>query len=157
VDDDRWKIVKREIKKTINSLGTEYSDSERDAFRRKLGELNRPPLQAAMITFLSQQALQVDDLWPIFGSREMPGLSEIRNRLAHGDSPPGESLGALGVARTHLSLLLERCLLAALGFPIERSHSTAAYARMETAMEKTKIECLQRMLGQVVGKSLISG
>jgi hypothetical protein len=148
VDKDRWKKAKREIKNAINALDADFSDSDRDSFRQKLGELNRPSLQSSLTAFVSKHGISVSDLWPIFGSSEMPGLYEIRNYLAHGDRPPGESLGALGIARSHLSLLLERCLLSSLGFSIERSRATASNLHVETVAGKAEIEGLQQLLAK---------
>jgi hypothetical protein len=146
VDADRWRIVKGEVRKAINALGAEFSHDERDAIRQKIGELNRPSVKAAMNRFLHALAVPTDDLWPIFGSHELPGLSEIRNRLAHGDAPADEATGALGMAKDHLALLLERSLLLALGYSIEHSRASVALLPQVMIVNKQEIEQLRRVL-----------
>lgn len=78
----------------------------------------------------------------------MPGLAEIRNRFAHGDTPSDDALGALGIAQSHLALVLERCLLSALGYPVERSRAGASGVQLETVTDKQQIRQLQQMLGK---------
>jgi hypothetical protein len=140
--------VKREVRKVISSLGAEFSSNDKDAIRQKIGELNRPSIKAAIDGFCSRYSVATDDVWPIFGSSEMPGLVEIRNRLPHGDTPSDDSLGALGVAQSHLALLLERFLLSALGYPVERSRANAPGFQSDAITDKQQIAHLQQMLGR---------
>ena len=146
LDADRWKVAKREVKRAIDSLGREFSKEDKDSMQQKVGELNRPPLRRALQSFLEAKGVVVTDLWPIFGSQEKPGLYEIRNRLAHGNRPADESLGALGVARIHLSLILERCTLSTLGFDVSRSRAIGPH----TNADASKITELQALLRRTV-------
>jgi hypothetical protein len=142
VDGARWRTAKAAIKKCISSLGPEFSPEDKEAFRQKVGELNRPAVKTATTKFLKKYEIQAEDLWPIFGSPGSVGLAEIRNSLAHGDIPSEEASVALNVAKSHLTLLLERCLLSVLGFPVARS-----YARVSAARELGRgwnVEQLQR-------------
>jgi hypothetical protein len=148
VDEERWQGVKREIRKVINSLGAEFSSDEKDAIRQKIAELNRPSIKSAINRFLSLYSIPTDDLWPIFGSPQMPGLAEVRNRLAHGDAPSEDALGALGVAQSHLTILLERCLLSALGYPVERSRARPSSLQLEALTDQQQIRELQQTLGR---------
>ncbi len=58
--------------------------------------------------------MQVDnsDLWPVFG--EGLSLSRIRNKLIHGILSGDETF--LSFARIHLKWIVERCLLAIIGW-----------------------------------------
>lgn len=146
LDKDRWSAVKRSVKELINALGSEYTDREKDALREKVGEMNRPSARSVFERFCTRFNVEVTDLWPVFGSYEVPGLADIRNRLAHGELPPADAIGALGVALTHLERLLERCLLSVLGYPVEQSRVSPVAVRMEVVVAISEIGALQRML-----------
>jgi hypothetical protein len=59
-------------------------------------------------------------LWPIVGTDGQPGLKNIRDRLSHkgGTSVNSDSLL---VATHHLSILMERVVIALLGIPLEQT------------------------------------
>lgn len=60
------------------------------------------------------------NLWPIVGTDGQPGLKNIRDRLSHkgGTSVNSDSLI---VATHHLSILMERVVIALLGIPLEKT------------------------------------
>jgi hypothetical protein len=147
LDKDRWDKAKRLVKNLIDNLGPEYTSDDKDALRQKIGELNRPSARTALYSFCARFNVDATDLWPIFGKSESPGLADIRNRLAHGEVLPPDAAGALGVALTHVELLLERSLLSVLGYPIEESRASATTARHELVTDKGELEALRRSLG----------
>jgi hypothetical protein len=147
LDKDRWSGVKRLVKNLINDLGPEYTSGDKDALRQKIGELNRPSARSALDLFCTRFNVDTTDLWPIFGTSESPGLADIRNRLAHGETLSPDATGALGVALTHVALLLERCLLSVLGYPVEQSRASPAIARLEIVSDRREVEALRRSLG----------
>lgn len=68
-----------------------------------------------------------DDLWPLSGPDALPGLKEVRDKLAHSGSKAIHPQG-LAVATWHLSILLERVLLTFLKIPL--SDTSAAPHRL---------------------------
>lgn len=146
VDETRWKLVKRAVSDAIGDLRETLSQDEMASMRQKIGELNRPALKASINEFLAQHSVEVADLWPLFGSTSMPGLAEIRNRLAHGEVPTGDAITALAIARSHLRIILERCLLSVFGFLDSKSRASPSSVRLQTIVEHDRIEEFRRML-----------
>ena len=68
-----------------------------------------------------------DDLWPLSGPDALPGLKEVRDKLAH-SGPKALHPQGLAVATWHLSILLERVLLTLLKIPL--SDTSAAPNRL---------------------------
>ena len=57
------------------------------------------------------------DIWPLTGPEKLPGLKQVRDRLSHSGSTAVNST-SLPVATFHLSVLIERIILAVLGIPV---------------------------------------
>lgn len=62
---------------------------------------------------LMHRGVNRDDLWPLSGPDNLPGLKQVRDKLAHSGQKALHPQG-LAVATWHLSVLLERVLLALL-------------------------------------------
>ena len=80
-------------------------------------------LEGALMTW----SVKNDDLWPLSGSDALPGLKEVRDKLAH-SGPKALHPQSLAVATWHLSILLERVLLTFLKIPV--SDTSAAPHRL---------------------------
>jgi hypothetical protein len=80
----------------------------------------------------------------------MPGLAEIRNRLAHGEVPTGDAITAIAIARSHLRIILERSLLSVFGFPVSKSRASPSSVRLQTIVEHDRIEEFRRMLARKI-------
>ena len=76
---------------------------------------------------LMEWSVKNDDLWPLSGPDALPGLKEIRDKLAH-SGPKALHPQGLAVATWHLSILLERVLLTFLKIPL--SDTSAAPNRL---------------------------
>lgn len=73
------------------------------------------------LTSFTHYAVDLHDLWPVFGEKEGISLSSIRNKLIHGvPLDPLKSKGLLG-ACLHLQWTVERLLLAVLSWPLTES------------------------------------
>ncbi|MEQ1814085.1 MAG: hypothetical protein ABL860_06485 [Candidatus Nitrotoga sp.] len=80
--------------------------------------VGRPTLQQQLESVLmGKWNVSTDDLWPISGSDNLPGLKQVRDKLAH-SGPKALHTHGLTVATWHLSILLERVLLTLLKIPI---------------------------------------
>ncbi len=114
--EDEWKRLRPCIEQSIkawNSPG--LTKRQRDLIYKKLPELNRVPLKDALTGFFEMHSVFVDDLWPIFRTKDLVGLADIRNRLIHGDSFPSGLIHSLGIAKLHLERVLERAVVRLLG------------------------------------------
>jgi len=60
------------------------------------------------------------DLWPLSGTDKLPGIKEIRNKIAHNGTKNINNQG-LAVATWHLGVLLERLFLALLKIPMAQT------------------------------------
>lgn len=101
--------------------------SQRASIYSKIGELNRVSLREAFEIFCKSYAIDLTDLWPVFGSKGVVGLVEIRNKLIHGDPFPLDIYGALIVAKEHLKYVLERVLVSVLGWDVSKTKVTPAF------------------------------
>jgi hypothetical protein len=72
--------------------------------------------------FEKANPIDISDLWPLTDGPEMPSLNRIRNALVHGKVFTARAdFESLSIAAENLQWLLERVLLATLGWKIDRS------------------------------------
>jgi len=79
--------------------------------------------------FETKHSVDLGDLWPLFDVSKGVSLTRVRNRLAHGEPFVQRELEALGCALQHLRWVVERVVLAILGWPIDRSKVRAESLR----------------------------
>lgn len=92
-----------------------------------------PKIYQLLKAFASRHCIDLTDLWPLSGKRSAPTLCDIRNAVVHG-GVFGEREGlALSVAAENLQWTLERVLLTALGWDVQRSDVSPASLRKYTA------------------------
>lgn len=116
MEKDEWKRLRPCIERSIKAWDSPgLTKRQREMVYRKLPELNRVPLKDAFTGFSDLHNVFVDDLWPIFGTKDIVGLADIRNRLIHGDSFPSGLIDSLGIAKLHLERVLERAVVGLLG------------------------------------------
>lgn len=96
--------------------------AKRALIYEKVPELNRFPFSFVFRKFCEDYSLDLADLWPVEGKHAEWPLMEIRHRLVHGDPFRNRPDEAMACAQTHLTWVVERMLLAMLGWPIERSN-----------------------------------
>jgi len=119
---DDWKRVKEELKKYIKSAPSFVEDTlKRSLVYKNLSALNRISLQTAYDDFCAYYKIDLNDLWPVFGGRETTSLSEIRNRLVHGEPLSRIQRNTLINAKQHLEWILERIILEILGWSVNKS------------------------------------
>lgn len=117
-----WEVIKRIIKDNISkTLKTDTTKNQRLYIYNKLEELNRIPLQVAFKKFCEFYDFDVSDLWPLFKTNNIIGLSDIRNKLTHGDHFSREFHDALWVAEENIRFMLERALVKILDWPIDKT------------------------------------
>ncbi len=116
----------------INDTEEKYNKLTKEQRRKiykKLDELNRVSLSDAFEIFCSHYNIPHDDLWPLFGNKEIIGLSEIRNLLAHGTPLPKNIANIILSAKIHLHFLLDRSLLRILNWDIYKSTTSPDFIK----------------------------
>lgn len=117
-----WEPIRKIIKKNIfKSIKQQLSKEQRCYIYRKLDELNRISLSTAFEKFCEHYDIDLSDLWPLFRTGDIVGLSDIRNKLIHGDKLSDEFHDALWVAEENLRFMVERILMKILGFPVDKT------------------------------------
>lgn len=122
--------LQSELRKWLKQQSAiEINSKTRGRIYEKLPELNRIAFSTAFNEFCNEYNVNVEDLWPVVGSpKEMP-LSEIRNKIVHGDVMDYERRGLLHCARENLRWCVERMILSILRWPVEKSRASNQYLK----------------------------
>jgi len=120
-NENEWKDRRKEIQKALKEIFKNYSGKQRSYVYGKLNELNRVPLRLVLNEFCNEYKLDISDLWPLYREGFFVGLSDIRNKLIHGDRISSEFIKMLSEAESSLQYMLERILLSIMGFPVHNS------------------------------------
>jgi hypothetical protein len=108
-----WKKVEKYLRCCIDRSKS-ISSENKVIIKQKLPELKRESLEGKVRRFFDDKEIFVGDLWPLF-DKERSSLTEIRNRLAHGDGFNNANYDLLIAARELISVLLERVVIRCLG------------------------------------------
>lgn len=119
-----WTSFKDYLEKCIKSSTKPIIEKEqRRLIYSKLNELNRVSLKEAFDAFCKHYSVGLTDLWPIFAeNRESVGLSDIRNKLIHGDPFPSRLIEPLSVACEHMEYVLQRMIIRILDWSIDKTN-----------------------------------
>lgn len=137
MDPEKFSRLKKSLKRHIKAEREYGLDSEaRSRIYSKMDELNRVSLAEVYSKFLDYYKVEAGDLWPLFGGAGFIGLSDIRNRIIHGDPFPVNIMRSLITAQIHLSALLDRSLLAVLGWSASKSNAgPGAFQNQKLSMD----------------------
>jgi len=126
-----WAGFKKYLKNCIKkSTEPKLAQAQRASIYRKLGELNRVSLREAFDEFCKAYSVDLADLWPVFAENPATGLSDIRNKLIHGDPFPQHLIGALSVACEHLEYTLQRVIVGVLSWDVKKTKLNPTYLRV---------------------------
>jgi hypothetical protein len=125
--DDLKKYLKACIKK---STKPKLEQAQRASIYSKLSELNRVSLREAFDEFCKAYSIVLADLWPVFAENRETGLSDIRNKLIHGDPFPHDLIAALSIACEHLEYILQRVIVGVLGWDVKKTKLNPAYLQV---------------------------
>lgn len=103
---------------------SDNNKKRREQVYDKGDELNRVSFGKAFREFCGYYSLFFDDLWPVVGE---DSLSFIRNSLVHGAVYNPEKIWKIWTAMYHLQWIVERAILAMLGWPIAQSKVNAKF------------------------------
>lgn len=144
--DPEWKQIFEDTKKLFkghNILSGDSNKTRRKEVYEKIPELNRASFPCTFDSFCEHYKLDMNDMWPVANKEDGVTLSEIRNKLIHGDpfTPIQES--CLLSAMIQLKWITERMILSVFGWPIEKSQvSKDVFEKMNSSdswQEKRRI------------------
>lgn len=118
-----WKEFQSEFKKWIKTeQNTIFNDKNKRSFvYNNLPALNRISFANAFEQMCIDYKVELNDLWPVADNSQGISLSGIRNKLLHGETFSLSEQNALMYANDHLQWIVERLILAVLGWPITHS------------------------------------
>ena len=123
---DEWKEFRKELETFIKDHKKFSGNKPKHKQRRKLiyekvPELNRISFSTAFNNFCQEYSIDLHDLWPVTDRTDGLCLFDIRNMLTHGEALTREQEIALSTAKIHLQWIVERSILAVLGWPVSES------------------------------------
>jgi hypothetical protein len=129
-EDDSWKQLRRDFKRWLKEESVLKGDENKSKQRLicgNLSALNRIAFSTAFNKCCKFYSVNLQHLWPMTNNTtgaEGWSLSEIRNKLVHGESLNEPQLQSLIPAQYHLQWAVERLILVVLGWDIARSNVT---------------------------------
>lgn len=122
-----WKKIRKELKTYIESMALGEHNDKKFLIQDKLSELNRVSFGTAFDQFCANYSIDLADLWPVNNSATGASLSQIRNKLVHGEHFGPDHYEALMFAELHLRWTVERMLLAVLDWHAEKSNVSRSF------------------------------
>lgn len=122
LDPRAWDSVAKSLRSTLKTDPNLVRNKDaRRLIYEKLPELNRVSFGTVFRRFCEEYKVDLRDLWPVLRGSSGVSLSDIRNRLVHGEHFSPTQMVPLIVADQHLRWVVERMILRFLGWPIVRS------------------------------------
>jgi len=132
----QWKKVREKLKKFIEQLDLPDEDSDKRLMMKgKLSELNRISFATAFEDFCKHYSVNLDDLWSVTDNSEGISLSQLRNKLVHGEHFDSRHYGAIIHAKEHLRWTIDRMILGILGYPVENSNVSSGQLKTTYAYQ----------------------
>ena len=117
IDQEQFKnVFTKDLRKWIRKHPLFLNqEGKRRSIYEKISELNRVSFSSAFNNLCN--SVYLEDLWPVVKRTKEISLSEIRNRLVHGDTYFNHlEQKAVSTAEKHLRWTAERLILSALGW-----------------------------------------
>lgn len=124
------KHIRKSLKEHIEQLNVpDFHPNRKQMMKDKLSELNRISFATAFDEFCSHYSINLDDLWSVTGDGEGISLSQLRNKLVHGEHFGSSHERALIYAKEHLQWTIQRMILGVLGWSVDRSNVSPDYLK----------------------------
>jgi hypothetical protein len=118
----QWKNVRKGLKTHIEQMDLPEEDEYKKALvKEKVSELNRISFATAYERFCSFYKVNTEDLWPVTNAQNGISLSQIRNKLVHGEHIQQSQYGAIVYAKENLKWTIGRMLLGIFGWDVNKS------------------------------------
>jgi hypothetical protein len=123
VSKKHWEKLEKSLRKAVREHESLFTTPEHmEMLIKMLPSLKRVPLQEAFCSFVNESKVDLTDLWPLFGPANGATLSDVRNRLIHGDSFNGEQFTSLCHAMDNLECTAKRLIVSILGWDVAMSN-----------------------------------
>lgn len=124
LNNSSFKKLSRSIEKTINDFCNTHNveNTVINQVIEKISELNRPSLQNTLQRFQKEYDLPLELFWPFF-AKTKPGLTDIRNKMIHGDYLH-RKYDYLNFARHQLRVILIITIVMVLDWPLDKTRYT---------------------------------
>lgn len=137
----QWNAIRKGLKKYIDEFEMPENYSEKKLHMKdKLAELNRISFATAFGQFCEYYSVGLQDLWQVTNNKNGISLSELRNKLVHGEHFNHDQLRALIFAKLHLKWTLERMIVAILKWDVDKTTVSSWFLRNWTAYKEWKPE-----------------
>jgi hypothetical protein len=138
VEPSEFKNVRKQLKRCIDALTTMVDEEKKSLMKQKLSELNRVSFATAFEEFCKHYSVQLADLWPVVKSESGASLTDVRNKLVHGEHFGPDQYEALIFAELHLRWTVERMILSVLNWPIDKSNVSPQFLKSWIAYNEWK-------------------
>lgn len=127
-EEEQWKTIQKNLREFFKAHPLLKEDKEkRKRLYDNIPALKRVSFRAAFEACYKSYGVAISDLWPVTDNNGGWSLSTIRNKLVHGEHFISAQRHAVATARSHLQWIVERLLLAILGWDISNSHVSPEY------------------------------
>jgi hypothetical protein len=138
VGPDEFKGVRKELKSCIDALTTTVDREKKSLMKQKLSELNRVSFATAFEEFCKYYSVPLTDLWPVVKRDSGASLTDVRNKLVHGEHFGLDQYEALRFAELHLRWTVERMILSVLNWPTDKSNVSPQFLKSWIAYNEWK-------------------
>jgi len=146
LDEGIFNELKTDLKELIKSKLLSIDKVRRKFIYEKLPELNRISFSSSLELYQKHYQIKIDDLWPLTDSKDGASLSDIRNKIIHGEIFNYQQSQAINYAVIHLQIIVERMILSLLDWDISKSIASVDYNKSFLAKENEKIKFYQKLL-----------
>lgn len=143
-----FNTLKSNIKEFIKSNLLSVDKNRRKYMYEKLAELNRISFKSSFELFQKHCKVYVDDLWPLIDSQDGTSLTQIRNKIIHGEIFINHHFQAISLAAIHLQIIVERIIFTLLGWDISNTRVSLEYVREYYLKDFEKVKYYQKLLNE---------
>lgn len=116
--------IENSIKATLKSHDLLTNEKQlRSLLYENIAGLFRVSLRQASERFFELHNIVLADTWPLFDTSDGVSLAQIRNKIAHGENFSTEEWWNISEALKSLGIILDRSILAVLGWDYQKSRS----------------------------------
>jgi|ERR1035437_629280 hypothetical protein len=114
----------------------------------KLPELNRLSFDSSFELFQKDYKVDIDDLWPVINQKDGASLTQIRNKIIHGEVFSNYHFDAISLATIHLQILVERIIFTLLEWDVSKTKVSKEYLANELFDDYEKIKYYQKLFNK---------
>src|ERR1035437_5450386 len=140
--------LKGDIRSVIESYYPSPEDERRENICAKLPELNRLSFNSSFELFQKHYKVYIEDLWPVINHKDGASLTQIRNKIIHGEVFSNYHFDAISLATIHLQILVERIIFTLLEWDVSKTKVSKEYLANELFDDYEKIKYYQKLFNK---------